>query len=175
MADSVGFEQLNRNINMSKPKNKNPRTCFTCRASFVPTSTGKNCPKCARIKSLVLCPACNINKISINNKTCRSCRPQDGSNNGAWKGGKSKHCKGYITIRINGKNVLEHRYIMEQMIGRPLKSNEQVHHKNCLKWDNRPGNLELWVKSQPSGARAKDLVAWAKSLLNDYEAMYPEE
>ena len=105
--------------------------------------------------------------------TCYICRPLSGKNNPRYKNGKSKHCKGYITIKVDCKNILEHRIIMEQIIGRPLKSNEQVHHKNCLKWDNRPENLELWVKSQPSGARAEDLVAWARELLEDYEAMYP--
>jgi len=54
----------------------------------------------------------------------------------------------YIRIRINGKRVLEHRYIMEQFIGRQLKSNEHVHHINHNKSDNRIENLQIMNPSE---------------------------
>ncbi len=34
-----------------------------------------------------------------------------------------------------------------------------------MKSDNRPENLELWSKSQPSGQRVSDKVTWAIELL----------
>ena len=37
----------------------------------------------------------------------------------------------------------EHRIIAEQQIGRRLAHNEVVHHKNRIRWDNRPSNLEV--------------------------------
>lgn len=53
----------------------------------------------------------------------------------------------------------EHRYVIEQTIGRVLDANERVHHKNGRRDDNRPENLELWrVKGRkdPAGVRASD-------------------
>ena len=52
----------------------------------------------------------------------------------------------------DGRRMLEHRWVMEQMIGRPLRRDEQVHHRNHDRLDNRPENLEL-VSSREHGER----------------------
>ena len=66
---------------------------------------------------------------------------------------------GYANIRINGQFVAEHRFVMEQTLGRSLKKGESVHHKDGDRAKNYPDNLELWVKPQQlAGQRASDLI-----------------
>jgi len=60
-----------------------------------------------------------------------------------WKGGKILHHCGYIYILIDGHYRVEHRYMMEQFIGRKLEKNEIVHHINGIKTDNRIENFEI--------------------------------
>ena len=76
--------------------------------------------------------------------------------------------KGYIHMWHNGKSKMQHRYVMEQFLGRELEKFENVHHINGNRQDNRIENLELWVTMQPTGQRAKDLVKWAKEILAKY-------
>ena len=92
--------------------------------------------------------------------------------------------KGYVFIRCpdpdhpNAKSkpgwIAEHVWVMSQVLGRPLRKGESVHHLNNIKHDNRPENLQLWHTHQPRGASVEDTVRWARWFLKEYGDEFPE-
>jgi hypothetical protein len=85
--------------------------------------------------------------------------------------------RGYVVIRIPTgpgeprREMLEHRYVMEQFLGRPLLPEETIHHRRA--WDkttNDMENLELRTGNHGPGGAVEDLIPWCIDML----ALYPQ-
>lgn len=149
----------------------NSRVCAECGRTFQPSSGHLRCPSC-RSHNTCTCGA----RKQVHSATCYACRDDSGASNGHWQGGRTRHKRGYMMVLSpghpradKGRYVFEHVLVMEQMLGRYLLPGENVHHRNGVKDDNRPENLELWTRPQPTGIRACDAVAWAREVLARYE------
>lgn len=105
--------------------------------------------KCAYCGNKKTTRSDNVKKKNYCNASCsqkdRLRKPED---HPSWKGGRRVTSNGYIEIympdhpRARGRYVFEHIVVLEKKIGRPLREEEEVHHKNRIKTDNRPENLQ---------------------------------
>ena len=105
---------------------------------------------------------------------CRDCNR--GPQHHSWKGGTTTSPKGYVQELCPGHPragkrgyAPQHVLVMEKTLGRYLVPGESVHHKNGVRHDNRPENLELWIKAPTPGIRASDAVIWAREIIARYD------
>ena len=87
-----------------------------------------------------------------------------GPANPAYTGGRFVGANGYVYVLVAEHPrrdvrgyVLEHRLVMESVIGRYLTADEVVHHINHERTDNRAENLHLYAtQSEHRAAHARE-------------------
>lgn len=90
-------------------------------------------------------------------------------------GRRSRDLNGYICVwepnhpKSYRGWVLEHRLVMEEVLGRKLNTDEHVHHLNGIKTDNRPENLALLSAAEHTSITSANNYANLKRKLDDLE------
>lgn len=153
-SDQKNYQDSNGSINYHRRKIKNDVRCLECRKLIGSVRQRKN-----RLEASGLCLSCSKKKERTYNYK-------------GWhihrNGYKVLSCMSDYPGSDKKGNVMEHRFVYQEFLGRPLLPFENIHHRNGNRLDNRIENLELWSESQPSGQRIEDKVTWAEELLRLY-------
>ena len=70
----------------------------------------------------------------------------------AARGAGSRTRHGYRVITVNGRQVLEHRHVMEQHLGRPLGKGETVRHRETTRGTPSTTSSSGLARSRPASA-----------------------
>ncbi|HEY1668527.1 MAG TPA: HNH endonuclease [Trebonia sp.] len=173
-----------------KPRRGQEHTCTGCGTTFYrrpgddnPRFHSRRCrqqyERAQRVT--VTCEGCGIDfevikaiaeRRRFHNRACKNLALTTNRVPGQWHNGKPKrsgsgNAAEYIMIwepdhpkAFQGGWILEHRWVVEQQIGRYLEKSEQVDHINQVKNDNRPENLRVL------DPRAHQLVTAANAKVN---------
>lgn len=117
---------------------------FYCPPSRV-TKGGKFCSHACRTAALTVTKVCRHCGEAFTTPRSRDhrqhfCGPTCHADYDAMLARQANH---YRQVRVDGVTVGAHRAIMAERIGRPLRRDEHVHHRNHNKNDNRLENLQL--------------------------------
>ena len=104
----------------------------------------KTCPVCDgafyvplyRAESATYCSRSCLAKVHLAQFADRRLKPT----------GKPPHR--YKTMTVGGKQVRVHRHLMQKHLGRALRPDEHVHHRNGDSFDNRIENLEVLTNGE---------------------------
>lgn len=180
---SAHYWRAKNRADLTKPikrvKGKN-ELCAECN-SQAPAAGRKYCRKCINLRYKKPCIDCS-KLIQARSQRCNACwgKTRRAESHHNWTGGRIIDANGYILLtdeeslsflgphRKSRGYIHEHRKVMAEYLGRPLVENENVHHKNGNRQDNRLENLELWSTAQPAGQRVEDKVQYALEILALY-------
>lgn len=135
-------EKFSRPYKYSKKQWEEAKFCsLSCRAKFFALERIKNPKYLEFLRNLAL-----GRKQTEETKIKRGIYKK-GEESYNWKGGINlDKSNGYLRNNLNKKRV--HRIIMEEFLGRQLYKEEQIHHINGNKLDNRIENLMLVSNSE---------------------------
>lgn len=157
-----------RNVAGSKPRSLPELTCEVCGAGYRPATkraigSSRFCSRSCKAEAGTLprvraqCPTCGQDFTTYTaassgeqhrtfcSHKCATDRNVKNSVGREVNGrAVTMHVSGYLQVWVPGRGrIMEHRYVMEQALGRELVTDEQVHHLNSVKTDNRIENLAL--------------------------------
>ena len=94
-------------------------------------------------------------------KSCGCLNHRRGEEHPNWLRGYTITPGGYRHVLCEDESCekryeAEHRVVMAQVIGRPLSSDEVVHHVNRVKTDNRPENLVILTREEHAALHAAE-------------------
>lgn len=154
----------------AKPFERKVRTTKTCSVEC-----GNELKKVDRSVECTACKKMFVRPHGKQRTYCsRSCAMTGrarGGQNKKGEGATSSHAAGYVLQKVGTAWIMQHRLVMEKVLGRTLEAHERVHHKNGVRDDNRPENLELWTTKHkdPAGVRQIDHVRFLLSQLSAKE------
>jgi hypothetical protein len=94
--------------------------------------------------------------------------PLQAPHNSTWQQDRYVNTQGYVVITVDGERVQEHRYVAERMLGRPLRPDEVVHHRDRNRTNNDECNLQVMTRSEHMTLHAREdesrrLTQWSKA------------
>jgi len=151
------FTMLKSTFKAREKKNKVRFCSKKCSSKFRSKKTEKECKHCGK------------KFITLRNEFCsKKCVIDFKNENGIFKKNGFWFENGYkVLYTENGNGIKEHIKIMEDYIGRKLKKNECVHHKNLDRLDNRIENLQLMTIGEHSSLHRKLELKNGKKLFGD--------
>jgi hypothetical protein len=121
------------------------------------------------------CPVCDTRFTAIRTQAIREIMNGDvltcsrhcartlgtGPKNGRWRGGRFFDGLYWYVRVATGQYRAEHRVVVEQALGRSLSREEDVHHVNHIKTDNRLENLRVMSRAEHTRLHASE-IGWAR-------------
>lgn len=91
-----------------------------------------------------------------------------GDRHPGWKGGRHINKNGYVLVSDDERPyILEHRKVMAEHIGRPLKRSESVHHIDGDKQNNNISNLQLCFGKHGKGVALRCGACGSQNIISN--------